>query len=110
MASATNALLGLALGAGAGFAVWHFIKQDPKKPHGGGSGAPAAPAGRTSTVAAPAAGGPGPPRNIWPCLLRLDAAGLTANGERVELPAAVARCKTAGRAELAVTPDAPAAI
>jgi hypothetical protein len=57
----------------------------------------------------PAVGAP-PPRVAGPCSLKLDKTGLTADGERVDVRAAVERCKAAGKVEWALFPDAPSAV
>src|SRR5262249_45359182 len=44
-----------------------------------------------------------------PCMLRLDAKGLTANGAAIDIEAAVTKCQAAGRADLVVADDAPSA-
>lgn len=58
---------------------------------------------------APAAPPSGPPRNAAPCALRLDAAGLTADGAIVDVAGAVACSRTHGRGDLVATSTAPAA-
>ena len=107
MSNATTAALALALGAGAGFAIYHFTR-DGKKPPDRAAPSPDAttpPAG-PGTPAAPSTTTAAPPRKPGPCSLKLDRGGLTLEGEIVDIPTAVARCKVAGRAELAVAPDA----
>lgn len=91
-----NALLALALGIGGGFMLAYVRRRDrqpdcDRSPH-----TPTAPAARN------AARGTG----ARACSLRLDAAGLTADGHRVDVAGAVARCKEAGRAELVLDNDA----
>lgn len=113
MSNATTAALALALGAGAGFAVYHFTR-DEKKP----GSPPTTPDVATPTTTAPATTTPTssatttatPPRKAGPCSLKLDKNALTLEGERVDVPTAVARCQLAGRAELAVAADAPLAV
>jgi len=100
MSTEGNAALALALGVGGGVVAWHLTRKDKKKPGGGGAPATADPPS-TSTA---------PPRVAGPCSLKLDAAGLTADGDRVDVPSAVARCKPAGKAELALASSAPATI
>lgn len=90
--SNSNAALALALGAGGGFLLSHLLRDDDED----------------TPTASPAAPALTPPPG--PCSLRLDAAGLTADGERVDPETAVARCLAAGRAELFATSDAPGAV
>ncbi len=110
MSTATNALLGLALGAGAGFAIWHFKKKDDEKqqPDEGELEPAIAPAVSAPVASAPSAA---PPRVAGPCALKLDATGLTLDGERVDVPTAVSRCKANGRgAQIAYASNGPAAV
>ena len=114
MSNATTAALALALGAGAGFAVYHFTRDDKKKPDGSplteaGTSAPPTTA-PTTTAPTSSATTATPPRKAGPCSLKLDKSGLTLEGERVDVTTAVTRCKAAGRAELAVAPDAPVSV
>jgi len=44
--------------------------------------------------------------NTLPCQLRVDAGGLTLDGQKAEIEGAIAACKQSGRAELLVTGDA----
>lgn len=82
--SSNGNLFALALGLGGGALAWHLTR-DPKKKK---------PAGQ--------------PRTDAPCALKLDAAGLTVDGTRADVPGAVTRCKASGRADLVVASDAPA--
>lgn len=114
MSNATTAALALALGAGAGFAIYHFTRDD-KKRDGRTSTAPDGDATATQPAKAHAASASTvttatPPRKAGPCSVKLDKAGLTVEGEKVDITTAVARCKLAGKAELAVAPDAPLAV
>ncbi|MBZ0238500.1 MAG: hypothetical protein K8M05_39670, partial [Deltaproteobacteria bacterium] len=113
MSKATTAALALALGAGAGAAIYHFTRDDKKKPGDPppASGENTAPA-KALTGAAPTMSTTvaAPPRKPGACSLKLDKAGLTLEGEKVDIKLAVARCKVAGKAELAVAPDAPLAV
>jgi hypothetical protein len=103
-----NAVLPLALGAGGGFLLWYFLRDDkhvahaPTRSVSNANQVPSAPAGAQPT--APAASSPAPAV----CMLRLDKLGLTADGARVGIAEAVNRCKLAGRADVTVTEDAPA--
>ncbi len=119
MANATSAALALALGAGGGYLVWRARrKAAPGPAPGATSTAPFAetvPPGASPRAPRPAASAApppsaAPPSKPWPCSLKLDGSGLTANGQRVDVSTAVARCKATGRAELLVAGDAPAAI
>ena len=96
MSSGAKSALALALGAGGGFLLWYLLRDDDA------AGAPAA-------DDAPATSPPATESNA-PCSLRLDASGLTAEGEKVDVPTAVARCKKFGAAKLALAADAPAAV
>ena len=79
----------LALGAGSGFLLWHLLREDES------------PATLHAPSPAPATG---------PCQLKLDGTGLTADGAKVDVAGAVARCNEAGAARLALASDAPAAV
>jgi hypothetical protein len=86
----------LTLGAGAGLGLWYLWH---RKGHAVAAHAPThAPTTAPSDAAAPRA-----------CVLRLDTSGLTADGARVTVAQAVARCQAAGRADVTVVPGAPAA-
>jgi hypothetical protein len=87
--SSTGNLIALALGLGGGALAWHLTRD-----------------AEPATASHP---GGGPPRNAAPCSLKLDAAGLTADGAIVDVPGAVARCRPRGRGDLVVAADAPAA-
>ena len=113
MSNATTAALALALGAGAGFAVYHLTRDDKKPDDGAPTGSAAADTSATTAPpAAPTRSGTTatPPRMPGACSLKLDKNALTLEGERVDVATAVARCKVAGRAELAVASDAPLAV
>lgn len=98
-----NAALALALGAGAGLGLWYLLHDDERNDHDKTTPpetpADPAPAG---TISSPVPATPGPA-----CALRLDAAGLTADGLLVDVPSAVDRCKSARAAELVLADDAP---
>jgi len=106
-----NALLALTLGAGGGLAL-AYLRRDAT------GQAKAGPAGVDQPPAKAPGAGPQPPRtppteaprSAGACALRLDASGLTADGQRVDVGGAVARCKTAGRAQLVFAKDGPASI
>jgi hypothetical protein len=90
MSNGAKTAFALALGAGGGALLWYLLHDDERPPvqdHG--------------KVDVPAGG---------TCSLRLDKTGLTAEGDKVDVAAAVARCKAAGAARLALTADAPASI
>jgi hypothetical protein len=88
-----NSLLTLTLGLGGGLALAYFRRDDD---------APG--------VAASAAPQAKPSRTQRRCSLRLDARGLTADGQTVDIAGAVTRCKAAGGAELLFAKDGPAAV
>jgi hypothetical protein len=107
-----NTVLALALGAGGGVALWYFLrdekKEAPAAKQDAHAAAPADQVTRPATSTAPNATAPtSSPR---PCALRLEPSGLTADGVRVTIPDAVTRCKTAGRADITIIKDAPAAV
>ena len=79
-----------ALGLTGGALLWYATKRAPAK-----ASVPTAPSG--------------PPRSAAPCALKLDAAGLTADGAIVDVPGAVACARTHGRGDLIVASTAPAA-
>jgi hypothetical protein len=80
-----------ALGLTGGALLWHFTRPTPAR--------------SAATTAPPS----GPPRSDAPCALKLDAAGLTADGAIVDVPGAVARCQHQRRGDLVVAANAPAA-
>lgn len=80
-----------ALGLTGGALLWYATRREPAK------------------ASAPAVPPSGPPRSAAPCALRLDAAGLTADGAIVDVPGAVACARTHGRGDLLVASSAPAA-
>ena len=79
-----------ALGLTGGALLWYATQRTPAK-----ASAPSAPSG--------------PPRAAAPCALKLDAAGLTADGAIVDVPGAVACARGHGRGDLVVASAAPAA-
>jgi hypothetical protein len=89
-----NAFVALTLGLGGGVAL-AYLRRDEDSP------APAVPAGPPTAKQ---------PRTERACSLRLDAKGLVADGQVVDVTGAVARCKAAGRAELIFAKDGPAAV
>jgi hypothetical protein len=105
MSKMEDAVLSLALGAGGGLVLWYLFRDDKA------DAAAARPPGRSA--APPAVPRPlplPPPRVAGACSLKLDASGLTADGDRVDVAGAVERCKRAGRAELVFAKDCPAAV
>ncbi len=90
MADGAKTALAVALGAGGGFLLWYLLQDEQKA---------AAKADSNETLPASRA-----------CSLRLDKTGLTADGTTVDVAAAVARCKAAGAARLALASDAPASV
>ena len=108
-----NGVLPLALGAGGGFFLWYFLRDGKHVAHAPAPSAPIAnqtrPALAIAASTAPAVPAPtpaAPSPTPTACVLRLDAAGLTADGARVGVADAVNRCKLAGRADVTVSKDA----
>ncbi len=86
----------LALGAGAGLGLWALLRDESAE--------------NPPPSALPPRAAPAPVVATFPpCALRLDAKGLTADGVAIDVPAAVARCRAAGRADLVLADDAPSA-
>ena len=108
MANEGNTLVALALGAGAGYAIWHFFGDRllgrDDKPKAGASPPPPPSLPSTSTSTKPIATG-------RRCQLRLDAKGLTAENHATDVDGAIALCKAIGStdADVTVTNDAPSA-
>lgn len=102
-----TAALALALGAGSGLALW-YLTRDDAPPKAGPS--PTTPTPPTTPTAPSSTMAPATAPTPAPCQLRLMAAGLTADGQPIDVPGAVARCKAAGRAEVVITGDAPGAV
>jgi hypothetical protein len=73
----------LMLGLAGGLALWHFAPSDRPALRNAGSG---------------------------PCVIQLDASGLSIDGERVDIDEAARRAKLVGRALVTVAPDASASI
>jgi len=96
MSSGAKTALAVALGAGGGFLLWYLLRDE--------EAVPAASADDTSPTPPPAKD------SNASCALRLDASELTAEGEKVDVATAVARCKKAGAAKLVLAADAPAAV
>jgi hypothetical protein len=92
----SDTTIAIAVGLGGGALLWHLTR-DKRPPH-------AAPA------AAPSTRSTEPPRTAGPCSLKLDAAGLTVDGTKTDVAAAVERCKANGSAALVLANDAPAAV
>lgn len=101
----TRSAFALTIGAGSGLALWYLFRDDPKRASGttersvgtaSGARTPAEPAAKSAAAA--------------PCRIQLTAAGLTADGHPTDVTGAVARCKTAGRADVSVSGDAPGAV
>jgi hypothetical protein len=94
----------LALGAGGGLVLWYLFRDE--KAEAAAAGKPPAP-----TPPAPPVPKPLPPPEVaGACSLKLDASGLTADGQRVDVAGAVERCKRAGRADLVFASNGPAAV
>ena len=96
MSSGAKTAVALALGAGGGFLLWYLLRDDETVVAAGADDASPTPPPEKDSNA--------------PCSLRLDASGLTAEGDKVDVATAVARCKKAGAAKLALGADAPAAV
>jgi len=92
-----NTALALTLGAGGGLALWYVLRDRKRKQL---ASAPAP----VPQIVAPASAAPD-----RACSLRLDPAGLTVDGAKMNVADAVKRCQTAGRADVTIVKDAPAA-
>jgi hypothetical protein len=92
-----NTALALTLGAGGGLALWYVLR-DRKRKQLASAPTPA------PQIVAPASAAPD-----RACSLRLDPAGLTVDGAKMNVADAVKRCQTAGRADVTIVKDAPAA-
>ncbi|HTR54896.1 MAG TPA: hypothetical protein VMJ10_29610, partial [Kofleriaceae bacterium] len=90
-----NTALALTLGAGGGFLLWYVLRDRHHKQLAADTSAPAA-----TPSSAPAERA---------CSLRLDPTGLTVDGAKTNVADAVKRCQTAGRADVTIIKDAPAA-
>jgi hypothetical protein len=115
MANEGNAIAAIAIGAGAGYALWHFFgdkllgrdKATQATKPSGNPVAPSAPATSASTLS------PARRTTSHRCQIRLDAKMLTVEGHAVANPdQAVASCRAMGSndADLAVTHDAPSSV
>jgi hypothetical protein len=100
-----NGAVAATLGAGGGLLLWYFLTYPKKRAIATTPAEHAVPStsAPTNTTTGAAAG------TSSLCTLRLDARGLTADGVRVGIDDAVNRCKSATRAQVTVTTDAPAA-
>lgn len=78
-----NPALAVSLGAGAGFLLWHVLRDRAHAPESTPSG---------------------------PLSMSIDATGIAIGAERIDVATAVARAKTAGSAELTYDTNAPASI
>lgn len=97
--SNSNTALALTLGAGGGLALWYVLRDRERKQLASASTPAPAP-----QIAAPASV---PPDRA--CSIRLDPSGLTVDGAKTDVADAVKRCQTAGRADVTIVKDAPAA-
>jgi hypothetical protein len=118
MSNGSSGTLALGLGVAGGAAIWYFTRDKKKKASEampsatGASSVTSSSPGAAPTIAGaiqPSIGAP-PPRVPGPCSLKLDKSGLTVDGERTDISTAVERCKTAGKVEWALMPDAPSAV
>ena len=107
MSNGGSAALGLVIGAGGGLLLSYLLRDQglswlgwPKGGHEAGEPVPASARPSPSKV----------PARTSACSLRLDGAGLVADGQRVDVPGAVTRCQAAGHAELAFARTAPVAV
>ena len=96
MSSGAKTALAVALGASGGFLLWYLLRNDEAVPAPGADDASPTPPPADDSNAS--------------CTLRMDASGLTAGGESVDVATAVERCKKAGAATLVLAADAPAAV
>lgn len=101
-----SSALALALGAGAGLGLWYLLRDDDDL--SGARPATAAPA--TSATVAPTSSPGATASTPAPCALRLDASGLSADGQAIDVKAAVARCQAVGRANLTIAGTAPGTV
>ena len=90
-----NTALALTLGAGGGLLLWYALRDRHRKELAPAPSVPAAPPAATPADRA--------------CALRLDPTGLTADGTKANIADAVKRCQAAGRADVTIVKDAPAA-
>ena len=110
MADEGNTLVAIAVGAGAGYALWHFFgdrirgHRDETKP------TDAATASVKPATAPPAPPAP-PAPNGRPCQIAIDAKTLTAEGKTTDIAGAVSACRVLNttQAQVTATSDAPAA-
>ena len=96
-----NTALALTLGAGGGLALWYVLRDRKRKQP---VDAPVSAPAPAPQIVAPASA---PPDRA--CSLRLDPSGLTVDGAKTNVADAVKRCQTAGRADVTIVKDAPAA-
>jgi hypothetical protein len=108
MADEGNTVIALALGAGAGYALWHFFGDRILGRDGGAKPKDKPTAGKpvATTPAQPA-----PAVNARPCQIAIDAKGLTAEGKPTDVAGAVSACRVLNttQAQVTATSDAPAA-
>jgi hypothetical protein len=114
MSDETHPIIALAVGAGAGYALWHFFGDRIL-----GRGGDAKPAEKPTASAQPAPAPPpppalaplAPPANARPCQIQLDAKTLTAEGKATDIAGAVSACRVLNttQAQVTATSDSPAA-
>ena len=111
MSDETHPIIALAVGAGAGYALWHFFGDRIL-----GRGGDAKPAEKPIAVAQPAPAPTAPPTpapaaNVRACQIQLDAKTLTAEGKPTDIAGAVSACRVLNttQAQVTATSDAPAA-
>ncbi len=125
MANEGNAIAALAIGAGAGYALWHFFGD---KILGRGPAA-AAPSSSGASVAAPPTPAVAQPTSTAPvvaaprvaatapaigarCQIRVDAKAIAVNGQATNVAGAVATCSAMGAtaADVVIAQDPPAGV
>ncbi|MCB9507856.1 MAG: hypothetical protein H6697_09355 [Myxococcales bacterium] len=111
------AVAALALGAGGGVLLWHYLRaRKASAPAAPGTSSasvqPAAPLATADPAASPVPRPttPASARTLGACQLRLDTSGLSSEGAPIDVAGAVARCKAAGKADLVYANDAPASV
>jgi hypothetical protein len=114
MSDETHPIIALAVGAGAGYALWPFFGDRIL-----GRGGDAKPVEKPAPSAQPApppatptpATSPAPPANTRACQIQLDAKTLTAEGKATDIAGAVSACRVLNttQAQVTATSDSPAA-
>jgi hypothetical protein len=113
-----NTALAVGFGVGGGLLLWYVLSGHKRgdtpsqaattsMPNSAPATAAPTPTSKPAATTAPAASAS---TTSGACALRLDASGLTADGARIDIPGAVARCKVSGRADLIFASDGPAQV